>query len=323
MVDAILLNADIIYKVILNTLFVSIPEEIYLVMLTLILIGEFDYWKEDECKKIINKWDYSRILIPSVIVALLLNIFKYAGNDSIISSSICFFVFFILIAITNDILNDARPFKWLAKAFIFLVVGQISIGLTEIIYVPFVLNATGRTLTEINNNILLNFLISLPSRLIQYTFLAILVNRKRKRDKGSFFTYLVSNQVLLLLLAVMVIFDLLFLIVMYYVIIVKGALTGTPFIIEFLTIICVTMLPLLNISAMMWASFYVKNQEMNEKKNTLGMLNEVLGSLDKYSKEESYENIPWKLNEIGIAIDEIAAGLNNENNTNNKGGKRL
>lgn len=322
MTDAILLNADTIYKVLLNTLLVSIPEEIYLVMLTLILIGEFDYWKEDECKKIINKWDYSRILVPSVIVGLLLNIFKYAGNDSIISSAICFFVFYILIAITNDILNDARPFKWLAKAFIFLVVGQISIGLTEIIYVPFVLNATGRTLTEINNNILLNFLISLPSRLIQYTFLAILVNRKRKRDKGSFFTYLVSNQVLLLILAVMVFFDLLFLIVMFYVIIVKGALAGTPFIIEFLTIICVTMLPLLNISAMMWASFYVKNQEMNEKKHMLVMLNEVLDCLDK-SKEESYENISWKLNEVGIAIEEIAVGLNNEKKPNNKGGKRL
>jgi hypothetical protein len=323
MLEAAIQNAGILNKIILNTLLVSIPEEIYLVMLTLILIGEFDYWKEEECKRIINKWDYSRILIPSVIVALLLNIFQYAIGETFVSSLICFFVFYVLIALTNDILKDARPFKWLAKAFIFLVVGQISLAITEIIYVPFVINATGKTVAEINNNILLNFMLSLPSRLIQYTFLAILVNRKRKRGKESFFVYLTSNQVLLLILSIVVIFDLLFMIVMYYAIVVRGALSGMSYIMEFVTIICVTMLPLLNISAMLWASFYIKNQEMNEKKNTLIMLNEVLDTLDNYSKEENYENITWKLNEIGIAIEEIAVGLNNGKKPNNKGGKEL
>jgi hypothetical protein len=323
MLEAILPNIDTIYKIILNTVLVSIPEEIYLVMLTLILIGEFDYWKEEECRKIINKWDYSRILIPSVITALLLNILQYTNNETFLTSTFCLLIFYGLIAITNDILNDARPLKWLAKAFVFLIAGQISLGLTEIIYVPFVLNATGKTVAEINNNILLNFLFSLPSRLIQYSIIAIMVNRKRKRGKGSFLTYLVSNQVLLFILTVIAVFDLFFLIVMYNAVVVNNSLAGTSHIMQFVTIICITMLPMLNISAMLWAAFYVKNQEMNGKKSTLDRLDKILKTLDDYSKEEKHGDITWKLNELGIAVEEIAVSLNEGKNPNNKGGKDL
>ena len=323
MFEAMLQHVDIVYKVLLNTLLVSIPEEIYLVMFTLILIGEFDYWKEEECKKIINRWDYSRILIPSVTVAFILNIIKYTNSETFISSLICLLVFFGLIAITNDILNDARPFKWLTKAFVFLIIGQITIGLTELLYVPFVVYATGRAVSEINNDILLNFLLSLPSRLIQYTILAILVNRLRKRDKGSFISYLLSNQALILILAVIVLFDFFFMFVMYRAIVFKNALLSLSHVMQFEIIICVAMFPMLNISAMLWAAFYVKNKEINEKKDTLNKLDKVLENLNTYKEEESHENITWKLNEIGIAVEEIAVSLNKGKNLNNKGGKAL
>jgi len=71
-----------VQKILLNTFFVSFPEELFLIMFTLILVGEFEYWKEDECKRLINRFDYVRVFVPTIVAALISNTLRYYGLSS-------------------------------------------------------------------------------------------------------------------------------------------------------------------------------------------------------------------------------------------------
>lgn len=296
---------DIVIKIILNTIFVSVPEEIYLVMFTLILMGEFDYWKEEECRKIINKWDYSRILIPSVTVALLLNIARYTNMNTIISSVVCLFIFYGLIVYTNDVLTDARPYKWMIKAFVFLILAQITVGVIEMLYVPLVLSSTGLSIDEINGNIFINFIASLPARLVQILILAVFINKKRTLTKGNLLKYIASSPVLSSLISMIIIFDLIFLYIMHRAIVFGKLLTGFPVAFQIMIAVGTILFPALNITGLVWAVYYNKNKEMVEKRNLRLKLEVLLEEINVYKEKDNFSDIRWKLKEIGMVIEEI------------------
>lgn len=295
----------IIIKVILNTIFVTLPEQIYLVMFTLILMGEFDYWKEEECRKIINKWDYSRILIPSVTAALLLNIARYTDINPIVSSLACMFLFYGLIVYTNDVLKDARPFKWMYKALILLVIAQITVVIIKMLYIPLVLSSTGKDICEISGNILINFITYLPARLIQFLILAIFVNKKRTLLKGNLLKHIASSPVVSSLTSSVIIFDLLFLYIMNRAIVFGKLLIGIPLVLQITTIVGTILFPVLNITGMVWAIYYNKNNEMMVKRNLRIKLEVLLEEINAYKENDNFSDIRWKLNEMGMAIEEI------------------
>jgi len=301
---------DIIIKIVLNTLLVSIPEEIFLVMLTLILLGEFDYWKEEECRKIINRWDYSRILIPSVTVALLSNIATYVNINTTLACLVCTLILWGLIVYTNDVLGDARPFKWMVKAFILLIIAEITLGIIEMLYVPVLLNSTGQTISDINSNILINFTVSLPARLIQFLIIAFFVNKKRTLIKGNLIRYLVKNPVISILLSLVIVFDVLFLHVMYRAIVYGKLLVGLSLMFQILVLVGTILFPLLNIAALIWALYYNENKEMLERRNIKLKLEVLLEEINAYKDNENFSNVRWKLNEISMVIDEITDDIN-------------
>lgn len=304
-----LLQLATLQKIVLNTLFVSIPEELFLVMFTLILIGEFDYWKEEECKKLIHRWDYSRILIPTLAAALLSNILRYTFVDIDISSPVTILTVFVLIVLTNDIFGDASALKWMAKAFVFLVVACIVVGLSEFVYVPFILYSTGKTLEKINSDIFMNVLVSLPSRIIQYSILLYFVSQKRTLLKGNVLKYIVESPILALISAVVALCDLLFCIVTYKLIVYEKILINISLTSQISIIIGVIIFPVLNILGLVWSVYYVKNKEMSDKKIASEKLNNLLDSIKSYTYNANYDNIKWKLNEIGMGIEEISTKL--------------
>lgn len=304
-----LLQWDTIQKIILNTIFVSIPEEFYWVMFTLILTGEFEYWKEEECKRLINKWDYSRILIPTLTVALLSNIFRYIGLYEGIFSIVPIIIFYILIVLTNDILGDASALKWLGKSFMFFLLGLITIVLSELLYIPFILYMSGSTLQEFNNNIFLNFIVSIPSRVIQYTILICFVARKRSLLKGNIFKHIISSPILSSLTSIVFFFDFLFLYIMYYAIVYEKVLVDSLPSFQVMIIVGVILFPILNILALVWGIYYVENRAVHKQKLISDKLSNLLNNVKLYTNNENYDNIKWKLNEIGIGIEEVADSL--------------
>ena len=223
MID-VLFNENIVGKILINTIIVSIPEELYAVMFTLIMVGEFEYWKEPECKRLINRFDYVRVFLPTIAGALLSNILINTGINFGFFRFLSPIVTFIIIVLTNDIFGDASAIKWMIKAFIFFLMGFLSIGISELSYIPLILYGTDMTMSEFKNNFLLYFLLSLPARFLQYSLLLHLISRKRTFLKGRLIKNLFSNSLVAVIFSLLVFSNIEFLQIMCKAIIFDKAL---------------------------------------------------------------------------------------------------
>lgn len=168
-------------------------------MFILIFLGEFEYWREKECKKIFHKYDISRVLIPAIIVALTSNVLRYTITSSVAITLIPIAILYLLIILTNNILKDASALKWMLKAFIILVFGYMTIGISELIYLPFIQYSCELTLEEINSNLFSNFLLSIPAKIIQLSIIILLITSRRTLSKYNIMKYVFSSNVLTLI----------------------------------------------------------------------------------------------------------------------------
>ncbi len=311
MIDALFQNS-LAAKIILNTLFVSIPEELYAVMFTLILVGEFEYWKEPECKRLINRFDYVRVFLPTVVGALLSNILINAGLNYGIFQFVSPIVTYIIIVLTNDVFGDASAVKWMLKAFIFFLFGFLSIGIFEFTYVPFVLYSTGLSMDEIRSNLFLYFMLSLPSRFIQYLLLTYLVSKRRSLIKGNLIKILLSRPIVAVIFSFLIFVNILFLQILCSAIVSDKLLIPLSHISQLLIITGVVVFPILNISVFILCVCFLKNAEVKSMKNAAEKLTIMLKEIEIYTNNEKYDNIRWKLNEIGVGIEDVAQNLYKE-----------
>ena len=301
-----LLQYNALQKILMNTLLVSIPEELYLVMFTLILVGEFEYWKESECKRLINKFDYVRVFLPTIVTALSSETLRYMGLKSSIFQFLPFIIFYIIIVFTNDIFGDASALKWMAKAFMFMLLGFLTIGLSEFIYIPLVLYGANLTIAEINNNFLVYFVVSLPARFLQYSLLLYLVSRRRTPLKGKLLKPILSNPILSVIFSSLVFLNIMFIQMVYKAIVFDGMLTISSHTSLILILVSVVLFPMLNISGLLWGFYILKDKDIYEKKIATEKLYVLLNKIESYINDGNCDNIRWKFNELGMGIEEVA-----------------
>lgn len=202
---------EYIYKVVVNTLLVSIPEEIYFVLFTYIMMGEFDQWKDEDCKKLFQPWDYARILVPAVFAAIVSNMIRYSGaHEGFITSGTLFAMILGIVAM-GDIRNNARAAKWVREVFQYILLCAVCSGVIELLYLPFVVYGSGMSLVSINNNIMLNFILSIPAKLMECSLLFFVVMRKSTAIKEWFVRIIVESKVLSMLSFIILMIDALFL----------------------------------------------------------------------------------------------------------------
>lgn len=304
-----LLHWETLQKIVLNTLLVSIPEEFYLVMFTLVLIGEFDYWNQEEYRKLFYKWDYIRVFVPTVSGALLSNIFRYLNLDFGILPILPMLIFFVLIVLTNDVFGDASTIKWIGKAFVALILGFITILICELIYIPFILYASGLTINEINSDIALNFYVSIPSRVIQYSILVFLITRKKTILKANVLKPIFENRVLSIITSVLVILHGVFFYIMMKIIIFDKILINISSIMRLAVVLGICIFPVINMMMFIWVIYYIKNYEALKMKQINNNLGNIVESIKEYEFNEDYGNIKWKLNEINVRIEEVTQSL--------------
>ncbi|MHB8065467.1 MAG: hypothetical protein ACYDG2_23110, partial [Ruminiclostridium sp.] len=270
-------------KILLNTFLVSFPEEIFLIMFTLILVGEFEYWKEPECKRLINRFDYVRVFLPAIVCALISNTLRYYGLSSGIFQFLPFIIMYILIVFTNDIFGDASALKWMVKTFIYFALGFLIIGLIEFIYIPFLLYSTDMTLPEMNNNFILYFTLALPVRLLQFSIILYFVCRKRTLLKGKLLMPILSNPILSVIFSSLLLINILFLELVYRAIFFDGILvTISPTSLS-LILTGVVLFPMLNISGLLWGFYHLRDKETKDKKTATDKLDILLNKIELYT----------------------------------------
>ncbi|RCX18315.1 hypothetical protein DFR58_10574 [Anaerobacterium chartisolvens] len=300
---------DVIQKVLLSTVLVSIPEEIFVFMTTLILMGEFDYWKEDECDRLFEKWDYVRVFVPAVICALLSNILRYAGVDSGIITIAMIATGLILMVLTGDLWDDAKVMRWIGKAALYLLIVVLAIGIIDFLSIPFVIYATGKTLHEIQNNIFLFFMLCLTSRVIEYTILVFLIAKKRTLLKANIINIVFESKILTTLSFLVLTCNFALLMIMVRIIGYEKALESMSFDLRLLVIMATCILPVLNISLFFWSIYYVKNREVQKQKNLAEKLDDLTKEIKLCTNSDFYDNIKWKLTSVQKDMEDISLNL--------------
>jgi len=168
-----------VMNAIMNCLLVSMPEESIWFFTVLILMKRFDLldkymWKE----KI--KW----IIVP-FISSIIINLLKYIINSPIIFISISAIItiyigiIIMLKAPENNILNEKIAY---IKVFLLVLLSfAIMIVLTESLYIPLFLKYFGKSIIEINSTWSVNFLMSIPARVIQFLLIIFILSIQNRK----------------------------------------------------------------------------------------------------------------------------------------------
>jgi len=309
---------EAIQKILLNTVFVSIPEEIYFVLFTYIMMGEFDQWKDEDCKRLFQPWDYPRILIPAISSAVVSNVLRYTGAGSDVVTLGTFFMLFFGIVAMGDIFNNAGALKWMGKVILFLLLGSLLGGLCEFIYVPFLLYGTGESLLIINDNIFLNFLFSLPARFLEFSIIIFLLVYKRSLLKARIVKMIVESKFLVTLTIAALIVNLNFYIIMYNIICYNKALTLLSAGLRIAVVLGVCLFPIINLSALVWCTYYVKNNEAVRKKAASETLRKIAAELKSHLEGGNRDHLVWVLNGLVANLQVVADELYCEERRNGR-----
>ena len=182
-----------VVNVLLNTVLVSIPEEIFLTVMTLIILKRFDMldirmWRQN------LKW----IMIPVLLVAILMNTFTLIPFISSSIGTIFVLVIFytlMIYIIKQNSYDFANKDYW--KILLSLSVSFFILGLLESLTVPLILFLLHKPLTFINDNSMWNFIVSIPSRILEFLIIIYLIIKHNNIVKIRMFDIITKNNFLL------------------------------------------------------------------------------------------------------------------------------
>jgi len=174
---------------ILNLILVSMPEELFLTVMTLIFIKRFDMldvrmWRQN------IRW----IMIPTVSMALVINILKYY---TYVSRPVVSLVSLIVFIILFNYIIFKNSFEYNKKSFFKIITGLllsfVMLSISETIYIPIMLFMTKTSLIFFQHNVIYNFLLSIPSRIFLYSVVGYVLIKKHNTVKVNIFEIIVKN----------------------------------------------------------------------------------------------------------------------------------
>ena len=167
-----------ITNAVLNFCFISLPEEIIWILLILNFLKRFDLldrymWREN------YKW----ILLPAFLSSISINIFIYIIPNLILKFFISITVLYFSI---NYVLIKTDPIeekiKWY-KIIISIILSMVMITISEMIYIPIMLQYFSQPIELLNNNMLLKFIVSLPAKTFQILLIYFMYKKHSQSEK--------------------------------------------------------------------------------------------------------------------------------------------
>ena len=173
----------------LNFILVSVPEELFLVTMTLILMKRFDLLD-------VRMWWYNLkwIMLPVIPVALLINFFKYIvviDKQYIMLISLPLLYILILCLGKNNIFRHSGMLY--LRLLLCLAISVFIMNMLENLTCPVILDLINQPLGKFENNILWNFALSIPSRIIAYLLLAYIIIKNNSVANIKILTVILKN----------------------------------------------------------------------------------------------------------------------------------
>ena len=182
-------------NILFDLVLVTIPEQFFLVVMTLIFLKKFGIldvlmWKQN------IKW----ILIPVIPISIIEDINTFIITNELFSSiltvlNLIFFYILIVYVIKNN--SDEFQMKDHRKIFLSLATSFLILGVLESVTVPLMILLLNKSLIFINSNATWNFIASIPSRIFESLILSFLIIKNNNVVKIRMFDVISKNNLLL------------------------------------------------------------------------------------------------------------------------------
>jgi len=177
MTELIYSNWIIIKKIFINTFFVSFPEELFFLLFTLIcskIISPADIFSSRK-SLIRSKYLIYTLIIPALLVSFASNILRYTKSPISDVSYMTLLLIYISILICSKIIKPESLKKSLIALTLFYLLCVIIVFITEVSYVTFLLRALNLTTQKLNDTLWMNFALSIPARVMQYSVIYFII----------------------------------------------------------------------------------------------------------------------------------------------------
>ncbi len=230
----------------MNTLTVSIPEELFLVGFSIVLLSVFKMIN-------INRKVVLKIFIPVIFIATITNILSnYGVTPSIkfILSLIIMFLILVVIYSKDIIIVEKNPLKFnikvLASIFIVNAISFTILIMTELSYMAIVLQIINKDINEINNNVLLNLMYTLPERALEYALLFVVARYKILKEEVL--RTIIQNKKLLLKTILTSVVIILFMVLIGKAFVLTKLFQNIPIETQLISIMVILLLPILHLT---------------------------------------------------------------------------
>lgn len=175
-------------QTILNGILVSLPEEIFITYIILLLLGRYDFFAKEKYKK-----SFIKVMsVTTIPMAVVSNLMKMFIKDENIILLVCIILFSLLISVLHKITSLKQYPKVLLYTFIAYVIFMI----TELITVFIAIYTLGLTPSDFNHSAIQNFVIAVPERLMQYGFLIFVFLKKNGASQVNISNIIEENKTL-------------------------------------------------------------------------------------------------------------------------------
>lgn len=245
-----------IQNTIINTLIVSIPEEFFIAVLILILLGRWDFL--ENLDKIKLRGNLFKIMIISAIpMAIISDTIKYLKVDDTIS----LFTGIILTSISIIILTEEKKIKIMFKILLITFLGFVIFCMTELFTLFISRYGLHINLDYINSYPMINFIMLIPERILQYGFLFIIYLKANSLSKINLFELIFKNRVIRNLTIIMTCVDMAILCWALKYLVFLNILKDTPVMFQLFNMVIVLSVAFINIMVIWIASVYINSTE--------------------------------------------------------------
>ena len=248
-------DGSIIIPLIINILIVSIPEETFLTVCTLILMNRYDLIEP-------KKGNILRIASIVLPIAFMSDILRgFVGMDLNIMPFLAMGMLFFLILLVYRI----KTSKGILKAFVSTCISFVIIIILQMMFFPLISATTNITAEMLNKPGIIIILVTLPERILEAVIITLFVVKKRSFTKLGLFKVFSRNPLLAYISGGIVFMNLLFVYIMIRLIYLDRILNDLNMILQIIVISIIILFPILNMTVLLGVINYSVNKLMHTK----------------------------------------------------------
>jgi hypothetical protein len=245
-----------------------------------------------EYSKIFLIQDIKKVAFMVIISAIMSNILRLFNIDSTLLLVICYFsVALSMLFLYRKYFNAIKVFLCTACSFLVFM-------LIEVSYIPLLLSAIEKSVTDINMGVHLTFLYSLPERVIEYSLLIYVLMKKASFSQLRLANVILNNRFVTVTFCIFVNMNIFFLLVMGKVTMFDQILSNLGIFSQLLIVSLVIAFPIFNIAAFILTMYHIFNKEEHVRYTMRENIESYIYDMKIFAENGNYTKVNELINEM-------------------------